>query len=47
MELSLLVTIAIFLAVQTGALIWCLATLVQGQKDHGYRIEQLEKATFR
>jgi hypothetical protein len=46
MELNLLVTIAIFLLAQTGGLIWLLATLTQGQKDHGYRIEQLESRSF-
>lgn len=47
MELNLLVTIVIFLSVQTGGLIWLLATIVQGQKDHGYRLERLEDVTFR
>ena len=45
-ETNLLVTIAIFLLMQTGALIWLLATIVQAQKDHGYRMQRMEEAVF-
>lgn len=45
--LGAVVSIAIFLLVQTGALIWWAATITQGQKDHGYRIQQLETVSFK
>ena len=41
--LDALVTIALFLLAQTGAFLWWAATINQGQKDHGYCIEQVEK----
>jgi hypothetical protein len=47
MDLNALVAIAVFLFLQTGMLVWTLATLTQAVKDHGYRIEQLEKQSWK
>ena len=42
MEINLLVTIAGFLIVQTGGLIWTLATLVEANKNLSFRVAALE-----